>query len=135
MREILRCAPAWWHALADQPRLKRREEEGGGNSAEDAAQHQHPVVLGVLGDAAQDVQNAIELTCTFAPHLVGHRAHECSEDHAGTKASYKEHGNVMLGEAVRRVERVHVRTLQPIGCHGNVVDAEVGELEELETGR
>jgi len=45
--------------LRDEPRLERREEQRRGNASEHAPNHQDLVLGGVLGEAAQDVGDAV----------------------------------------------------------------------------
>ena len=115
--------------LAHHPRLERREEERRGDAAGDAPDHQDVVVVRVLRRARQDVQHAVQLARALAAEAVGRRARERAEDHARPEAADEEHGDVVLAEAVRRVQRVHVRALQPVRRHRDVVDQQVAVLE------
>jgi hypothetical protein len=45
--------------LGYEPGLEGGEEQRGGDAPEDAADHEDPVLGGVLGDAAEDVADAI----------------------------------------------------------------------------
>ena len=121
--------------LAHHPRLKGREEERGSDAAEHAPEHEDPVVPRVLGHAREEIKHAIKLTEPLAAELVCCGACKGAKHHRGAEAPNEEHGDVMLREAVRRVQRVHVRSLQPVSRHAHVVHDEVDELEALEIGR
>jgi hypothetical protein len=81
---------------------------------------------GRINDSKDDDEEA-----SAAP--VGHPADEAAEDHGGAKAGHEELGDLVLFEAVIRVQRVDVGPLQPIAERRHEVDEEV-PLQQARVG-
>mmetsp|Transcript_26350 Transcript_26350/g.64720 ORF Transcript_26350/g.64720 Transcript_26350/m.64720 type:complete len:294 (+) Transcript_26350:791-1672(+) len=111
--------------LRHEPGLKRREQQRGGDAAEEAPHHQHPVVGPVLGDAAQDVGDAVRQRGVLAPVLVSHGTHDGAEDHRRPEAGDEELADVAGGVPVVLVQSVHVGALKPVTGHHEAVHEQV----------
>jgi len=118
--------------LRDEPRLERREEQRRGNASEHAPNHQDLVLGGVLGEAAQDVGDAVGDARPLPPLLICEGSDDGAEEHGGAEAGDEEAADVALVEAVLAVEVVHVGPLQPVPRHHEGVDEDVVVLEGVE---
>ena len=116
--------------LGDEPRLKAREEDGGRRTAEEAAHAQHPIELKVLGRARERGRATVgDQDHSLATELIGPLPDERAEDAARSKAHHKEDVDVGAAVAERRVERVDVRPLEPVGADRERVHGKIDALE------
>mmetsp|Transcript_38818 Transcript_38818/g.70506 ORF Transcript_38818/g.70506 Transcript_38818/m.70506 type:complete len:272 (+) Transcript_38818:555-1370(+) len=121
--------------LRDHPAFEAGEQQGCSDSASDAAEHEDPEVVVVLGHAGQDVEDAVSHAAPFPSEAVCHSAHEAAEEEGGAKPSNEEPRDIVLLKAIGFVERVHIRALQPISPHAETPHTEVRHLKLGEAHR
>mmetsp|Transcript_15490 Transcript_15490/g.42610 ORF Transcript_15490/g.42610 Transcript_15490/m.42610 type:complete len:203 (+) Transcript_15490:968-1576(+) len=100
--------------LAHKPGIEDAEEQGRRDAPAEPPEQQHVVVVDVLGEVMYDVAHAVDNRSLLAAHRVGHRAHPRAEHHRTPEADHEEDGVVPRRDSVGLVDRVDVRTLEPV---------------------
>eukprot|EP00760_Papus_ankaliazontas_P013854 PhM_4_TR15910/c0_g1_i1/m.21298 len=120
--------------LAHHPGLEGGPQDRRREATEDAAEHEHGVVVEMLRGAREDVGDAVHNTRKLAAVPVGDGAGPRAEDHRGPKTCDKQDAIVVARVAVEVVELVDVRALEPVRGHHEQVHGDEADLEAAEGG-
>lgn len=118
--------------LINHPSIKNAEQQTRSNTAKQPSKHQNTVAVDVLRQTTSYVSEDVEETEFLSTETISQAADKGAEDHTTAETGHEEDGDIVLVKSVRRVESVHVRTLQPVASHDAEVDKEVVLLEIFE---